>query len=110
MNYPTQGTCETGYAPFKNGASLGAISPATSSQIEQRLMDLENANKHLGEIVSGLQVKLQTVLTPQMANEGKGQATPKPIVSPLADRLDAYLNEHRHLTGILRDVFDRIAL
>lgn len=83
---------------------------ADRSQIEQRLADLEKMGEEWAQLVAGLQVKLQSVLTPQMANETKGQATPKPVVSALADRLDSMLLQHRHQANILRDMFERIAL
>jgi hypothetical protein len=87
------------------------ISPVVEhSQIEQRLCELERMGEEWAQLVAGLGVKLQSVLTPQMANEGKGQATPKPVVSALADRLDSMLGQHRHQASILRDIFDRIAL
>jgi hypothetical protein len=89
------------------GAGQQACKVAEASQIDQRLAELDKANEELRSIVAGFQVRLGAVLTPQMKGESaNGAATPKPIVSPLADRLDSVLNEHRQSCYLLRDMFD----
>ena len=101
------GAQQSGYAADLQNQCKAAQDPP----IEIRLKELAKASEELRTIVAGLQVSLQAVLTPQMKGEsGSGTNSPKPIVAPLADRLDALNWDITSSIALLRDIHSRIAL
>jgi hypothetical protein len=101
----------SGIAGASQLAQYGASPVVEISQIDQRLRNLELVNEEFRSLVSGLQVRFQNVLTPQMKNDaGIGKETPRPVVSPLADKLDEITGGLNHSAALIRDILDRVAL
>ncbi len=91
--------------------AYGATEVKQTSPVDARLADLECLLNDLRSLSAGFAVKLQNVLEPQMANTGgNGQATPKPVVAPLCERLDGINAGFVHELSVLRDIFNRISV
>ncbi len=97
---------------FHNMTGISQCEPVAPprSEIEQRVYELEQMVQQFQAIAQGFNASLQPALKPQMANEAKQQATPKPVVAPLTGRLDTILTDLRSVANVLNDIHDRIAL
>jgi hypothetical protein len=87
-----------------------AAAPPNSQQIEQRLQELAKIADDFKAQIADLHGHLQPILAPQMAESGVGGSTPKPVVAPLAERLDALNSDLSVSVSMLREINHRIAL
>jgi hypothetical protein len=93
------------------GLGVSPAVEAKQSPIEVRMKELDRLLDELRAVSAGFAVKLQGVLEPQMASgSANSQATPKPVVAPLVERLDCINAGLVHELSILRDIYNRIAV
>lgn len=101
---------------FQQAGQVGTLtSPCTPAReatpVECRINGLNSNLEELRSLVAGFQVKLQDVLTPEMKGEtGNACSTPRPVASPLCDRLGSINADMTHSLSLLRGIFQRIEL
>lgn len=98
------------YGHAVQNAASPCAPPDSISEIDQRLNDLDATLEDLRSLSAGFGVKLQNVVMPQVANKSGSVEPPRPIVSPMATRLDKLNSEIRAQLHILHDLYERIAL